>query len=783
MVNGIKFIENVINDHDWIIGGKNFDEDLHFSSFYLRQSSSKYLNKKSKIGYNTIIALYEDFNETYYIPRSECNRVASYLLNRIINRPEWMNKINDVIYRLCDNLSNVFSVYNINDDFAELSNEELMKLYKKHNLAHWKLYQVARIPEALDRGEELFTNHLKIYLRDKCKITELQELNQLFYKLTMPEKPTIFQQETFELLNIINDIEKRPSQRKLFQNQDRRLMLKAAPRILKKINVHKNKWGFIDYHGYGRRNIPRLDLYIAKICKHFSQPTTKVLNKKKYSDWLITNLNQKIALFKRYHIDENYQKVFTLYGDIGLLKLYRRFIQLKNFYFLDRLIQQIALREGCEEGIIRSLFPEEVEKLIEGNLKIDQDIRNRFDFIVYMIHGSDEKLYSGLKYKQMKDKLDSKLKQQVPTSNELYGTPVSMGFIEGTCKIIIRPQDAENKSFKEGEILISEATDPDLIELLKIAGGVVTQQGGVTSHASILCRELGKPALIGVANLLDSLKDGDRVILDGYNGKLTIIKKKMKYQFIIKDKSDSLDPYLRDKIGNKAHNLFRLQQAGFTVPTFFVISTSNLFSSANDGKLIIDDFMVNYEILEEIKIACNEFRSKKVAIRSSFLVEDDKYNSKAGYFPTIINIEKYNVAESFSDYIRELLIRFKKMPEGGIIIQEMVQSDISGICFTVSPVTLDENTMLIEIVKGPNFGLTGGRQNPDLRLKIDKNSNDVISMEKFSTEVFFAGKQIRDMVKILIEIERYFNYPQDVEWAICGDKFFVLQSRPITTIH
>ena len=57
------YIEGIINRDSWVVGGQNFDEDIHFSSFYLRLSSKKYLHKRAKTGYHTIIAVYQNFNE------------------------------------------------------------------------------------------------------------------------------------------------------------------------------------------------------------------------------------------------------------------------------------------------------------------------------------------------------------------------------------------------------------------------------------------------------------------------------------------------------------------------------------------------------------------------------------------------------------------------------------------------------------------------------------------------------------------------------------------------
>src|SRR5205085_1679657 len=79
----------------------------------------------------------------------------------------------------------------------------------------------------------------------------------------------------------------------------------------------------------------------------------------------------------------------------------------------------------------------------------------------------------------------------------LKGVVACRGTVVGPCKVVIRADD-HREDFPDGAVIVSESTDPDLVELLKRAGGVLTEQGGVTSHAAIICRELNVPTVIGI---------------------------------------------------------------------------------------------------------------------------------------------------------------------------------------------------------------------------------------------------------------------------------------------
>ena len=74
---------------------------------------------------------------------------------------------------------------------------------------------------------------------------------------------------------------------------------------------------------------------------------------------------------------------------------------------------------------------------------------------------------------------------------------------------------------RPGDILVCPYTDPAWTPLLRIAAGVVTEIGGVLSHAAIVARELGIPAVLGVPDATTTLHDGSTITVDGAAGTVT----------------------------------------------------------------------------------------------------------------------------------------------------------------------------------------------------------------------------------------------------------------------
>lgn len=101
------------------------------------------------------------------------------------------------------------------------------------------------------------------------------------------------------------------------------------------------------------------------------------------------------------------------------------------------------------------------------------------------------------------------------------GYAASSGFVQGIARIIHSPE--EFGKFKAGEILVTLATDPMWSTMFPIAKAVVTEMGGILSHASIVAREYGIPCVVNVQGIIAALKDGDLIEVDGTSGIVKII--------------------------------------------------------------------------------------------------------------------------------------------------------------------------------------------------------------------------------------------------------------------
>ena len=103
---------------------------------------------------------------------------------------------------------------------------------------------------------------------------------------------------------------------------------------------------------------------------------------------------------------------------------------------------------------------------------------------------------------------------------ELEGTAVSSGRAEAPAKVVRRPE--EGRALDTGDVLVCPSTDPGWTPLFLRASALVMETGGYISHGAIVAREYGIPAVVNVPGILDRVRDGERLLVDGDRGRVVL---------------------------------------------------------------------------------------------------------------------------------------------------------------------------------------------------------------------------------------------------------------------
>lgn len=182
-------------------------------------------------------------------------------------------------------------------------------------------------------------------------------------------------------------------------------------------------------------------------------------------------------------------------------------------HIADLLSQQI----GCPKHLILMMTREELYAYQSGGqLPSENTLRQRYE-------------YSGMHFdKQRMDILSRKEVEDlesfwsgVAKKEGLKGTVAYPGKVKGICRVVF---DYRNADINEGEILVTGMTDPNFVPLMRKVSAIVTDGGGLLSHAAIVARELKKPCIVGTKVATQVLHDGDEVELDADTGVVRVLR-------------------------------------------------------------------------------------------------------------------------------------------------------------------------------------------------------------------------------------------------------------------
>ncbi len=305
-----------------------------------------------------------------------------------------------------------------------------------------------------------------------------------------------------------------------------------------------------------------------------------------------------------------------------------------------------------------------------------------------------------------------------------------------------------------------------------------------------------------------------------------------------------------NEVGGKAYNLSKMIRSGIDIPNGFTISSqdyenyiesNNLKSkidlilskempfseSAKEIQNLFHKDLISEELLAELGNAFSKLGAKQVAVRSSSTAEDLPGFSFAGQYSSFLNVTKDRLVESvincWKSLWNERAIAYRKEHfkdnefSHAVVVQEMVDAEISGVVFSSNPMNNDRNAYVINVSYGLGEAIVSGSIMPDqiicsvdelgtmktemesrigtkIETKIGTKKSKYVYSEKGIVEVAVAEelrtqlsmnlKQVSQLVNKAFEITSLYGQPQDIEFAFNKEgKLYILQSRNITSLY
>jgi phosphohistidine swiveling domain-containing protein len=308
--------------------------------------------------------------------------------------------------------------------------------------------------------------------------------------------------------------------------------------------------------------------------------------------------------------------------------------------------------------------------------------------------------------------------------------------------------------------------------------------------------------------------------------------------------AQSTSHFAKSESGGKGHNLYLLQNAGINVPTFITLpplffesfkeqqginTAINDMLTSEDADLLKVSQKIHQKIMsaewpEDVKMGILKSYHQVikmsgaplVSVRSSAHDEDSALHSFAGQLSSFLYLSSDEkvleaVKECWASAYSERSLHYRKINnlsvvniKVSVIIQQMIDPDMSGVFFTCNPINGKNDQVIINSVYGVGEGLVSGILDADT-FTIDKSTKKVVEKnvvektkklirdnanqkcievdveQSLHNKDSLSEKELSNLLAMAFQIEKFYGRPQDVEWAIKEGKLFILQSRPVTT--
>lgn len=364
-----------------------------------------------------------------------------------------------------------------------VGNDELNGYFQEYKKV---FYRYAPFLFTVFSAEALLTKELKDQIAEEFSSKNDEEKENIFRILTAVEEESDFYNEQKDLLGIA-------------------VARQRGLSVGSQLKNHAERFGYMGLTNSFLSN-PYTTDHFAALIEEIKKPeeelreleTKREKEIKRYKEFvksIPSHILRTAELLQRYMIFRNDRITALKIGQHNIKPLLKEIGNLANVILEDLYWYKI----------------QEIERLIKSSKKaVDVDKRKKYIEVILIdgVIAYNETLPRSVKEEKVK---------------RLTGYAASKGLVTGKVRLVFSSKEIDK--VERGDILVTNMTTPDFVPAMRIAGAIVTDEGGILSHAAIVSREFGVPCIIGTGNATTLLKDGDTVEVDANNGVVKIIER------------------------------------------------------------------------------------------------------------------------------------------------------------------------------------------------------------------------------------------------------------------
>lgn len=249
--------------------------------------------------------------------------------------------------------------------------------------------------------------------------------------------------------------------------------------------------------------------YFIKKAKNFIKAPPQFIDYRKLRQ-------RKMQIIKKYHIEDLYRYYLAVLEDLFYLMDRKKEILTQLHFGITPLYQEIAKRLNLDLESSRWYLWKELKNALALYDKFNSSLCRRRRHFCVLSYKNGKGVFLNIFRARMLLSQIAKDEKVDLRQVRLKGIAACPGIVRGT--VCYLKSARENGKIKKGQILVVSNTTPDFMPAIHKAAGIITNEGGVTSHAAIVSRELGIPCIVGTKIATQILKDGDMIEVNANNG-------------------------------------------------------------------------------------------------------------------------------------------------------------------------------------------------------------------------------------------------------------------------
>jgi phosphohistidine swiveling domain-containing protein len=471
---------------------QRFDGAPYFMHFIGEGEIITHKRRKLNNSFKVHYCFYDNGQADWYILIDEIETITNSIIQDSKKIPhistfliqKW-DKDQDRFYKKCLEVGNT--------NLKELNNKELIKLHDDFVQITINKNSSSSIIDGFALGsDELIADKIKkVYDKSNLKI----RFTELFSSLTAPVRLSFINEAEVELLKLAQN----PTPENIQEHQKKFFWTRNnyVDDIILDINYFKKEI----------KKVQSMDINIKKEIKRITD--TPKINKQK-KDKLIKSLKLSKHLKDLIKISED----FTYWQDE------RKRSTFWTTHYFSLILVEISKRIKIPLNELKYMTPREMSKIFLKK-PLRKELRSRKEKGVFYWDEKGHEALFGKEAEEVKKKILGSI--DLSNVNDFRGLTASMGKAIGKVKVLKSVK--EITKIEEGDILVAVMTRPEFVPLMKKAKAIITNEGGITTHAAIVSREMKKPCIIGTKVATKIFKDGDLVEVDANKGIVRKINK------------------------------------------------------------------------------------------------------------------------------------------------------------------------------------------------------------------------------------------------------------------